>query len=179
MEDKKIKLYSFTYGKANYIIMLVEAGVFFFISIFLLPKAEGFALLGGGVFFILLSFYLRLRKFMNYITLADENVSTKKQTFSWNEVYITMSYYLIHTGINRYDYYFFFDDHYLSKEEMYSRRVKKDAFYIMVTPKRLELILQKYNKKIQLLDRCGIDRKKIYEQVLEYNQAIDNRQENN
>lgn len=180
MENKKqkMKLYIFTYGKCYYIIMLTLAVCFFFISFFLLPKAEGFALLGGGIFFILLSFYLLLNKYMNYITLTDKNISTKKQAFSWNEVYITMSHYLIHTGIARQDYFIFFDDHYLNDKEIYTRRVKKDAFYLMVTPKRLEIILQKYNKKIQLLDRCGIDRKGLYNKILEYNQAIEQNQDN-
>lgn len=180
MVNKKsiIKLYSFTYGKGIYITVLTLAGVWFIVSIFLLPNAEGIAMLIAGFLFVMLSFYLLLRKYMNYVTLTDENVSTKKHTFSWGEVCITMSYFRVNHGIRREDYYIFFDDHYLNKEEMYSRRVKKDAFYIMVTLKRLEVILQKYNKKIQLLDRCGIDGKGLYNKIIEYNQSLEQNQDN-
>lgn len=181
MKDKKslIKIYSFTYGKCCYITTLALAALCFLLGAFFLPNAEGIALLVGGLLFVLLSFCLLHYKYMNYVSLTDKNVSTKKQTFSWDKVYITMSYYFIHTSIKREDYYIFFDDHYLSKEEIYSRKVKKDAFYLMVTPKRLEIILQNYNKKIQLLERCGIDRKGLYDKINEYNKAADNNQESN
>lgn len=180
MEDNKstIKYYSFTYGKVIYISFLAFAGLCFFLSIFLLPNAEGIAMLLIGFLFILLSFCLLRFKYMNYITLTENNVSTKKQIFSWEEVHITMSYYFTHHGTSRMDYYIFFDDHYLSKEEMYSRRVKRDAFYIMATPKRLEVILQKYNKKIELIDRCGIDRKHLYDKINEYNLSLEKKQDN-
>ena len=180
MENKKsiVKIYSFTYGKGGYITILTLAVISFLFGIFLLPNTEGIAMLIVGLFFVLFSFCLLHFKYLNYITLTDKNVSTKKQIFSWDEVYITMSYYFIHKGIRREDYYIFFDDHYLSKEEIYSRRVKKDAFYLMVTPKRLDIILKNYNKKIHLLAKCGIDRKGLYDKISEYNQTIDKSQEN-
>ena len=179
MEEKKstVKMYSFTYGVGVYTTTLVLAAFIFLLGIFLLPKAEGIGLVLCSLLFVLLSFYLRLAKYMNYITLTNTTVSTKKKTLAWDEVYITMSYYFIHPGVRRDDDYLFFDDHYLSKEEIYSRRVKKEAFYLMVTPKRLEVILEKYNKKIQLLDCCGTDRKGLYYRVLEYNKAIDKSQD--
>lgn len=181
MEDKKsiVRMYSFTYGVGVYTTTLVLAAFTFLLGIFLLPKTEGFALLVSGLFFAVYSFCLLQFKYLNYITLTDITVSTKKKTFTWDEVYITMSHYLIHPSIRAESYYIFFDDHYLSKEEIYSRRVKKDTFYLMVTPKRLEFILQKYNKKIHLLDRCGIDRKGLYEKIYDYNQTISKSQENN
>ena len=183
MEDKKpvIKLYSFTYGKAFFIFTLVAAAFCFLLGI-LLSICDHDArylipLFGGCLLLVLYSFWLIHAKYLNYITLTSTDISTKQQTFSWDEVYITLSSYLMHPSIRMEDYYIYFDDHYLSKEEICSRRVKKDAFYLMVTPKRLEIILQNYTKKIQLLDRRGIDRIKLYDKVLEYNQAIDKSQE--
>ena len=177
MEDEKtaVKLYSFTYGKCCYITILALAAFIFLLGVFLIfsDVKLGIGLMAVSLFFVLYSFWMIYRKYLNYITLTDTDVSTKKQTFSWDKVYITMSRYARFDGTQREDYFIFFDKYYLSKEEIYSRRVKKDAFYLMVTPKRLEMILQYYTKRIKLLDRCGSDRKRLYDKILEYNQALD------
>lgn len=181
MEDKKsiIKLYTFTYGKGSYITILSLAAVFTILGAFLLPNREGIALLLGGLVLVGVSFYLVYSKYLNYVTLTDAGVSTKKQFYSWNEVCITMSYFFIDPTVSRKDYYIFFDDHYLSREEIYSQKVKKDAFYLMVTPERLNVILQRYNKRIELLERCCVDHKHLYDKVCEYNEAEIIKQGNN
>lgn len=174
MENKKsiVKIYSFTYGVGIYTTILCLAGIFFSFGAFFLPNAEGIAVIVVGLGFVMYSFYLIHCKYLNYITLTDTKVSASKQTFSWDEVFITMSHYFIHKSIRREDYYIFFDDHYLSEEEIYSRSIKKNAFYLMVTPKRLDVIMQRYNKKIKLLSRCGVDRQHLYDKVCEHNQRF-------
>lgn len=174
MADKfsTIKLYSFTYGKGVCITMLVAAAGFVLLGAFLLPNIEGICMMSLGLLFVVIFACLIYFKYLHYITLTDKSISTKKQTFLWNDVYITMSLYLVHPSIRREDYYIFFDDHYLNKEEIYSHKVRSHAFYLMVTPKRLEIIFQRYGKKIQLLERSKIDRKGLYEQVEMYNQSL-------
>lgn len=174
MADKSstIKLYSFTYGKGVCITMLVAAAGFVLLGAFLLPNIEGICMMLVGLLFVVIFACLIYFKYLHYITLTDKSISTKKQTFLWNDVNITMSLYLVHPSIRREDYYIFFDDHYLNKEEIYSHKVRSNAFYLMVTPKRLEIIFQRYGKKIQLLERSKIDRKGLYEQVEMYNQSL-------
>ncbi len=176
MENQKstIRLFSFTYGKGVYITILCLAACSFIIGAFLLPNIEGIAMLLVGLFFVALSFCLIYFKYLNCVTLTHKNVATKRQSFSWDNVFLTMSLYAVHTTIRREDYYIFFDDHYLDKEEIYSHKIKSNAFYIMVTPERLELILKMYSKKIQLLERSRIDKKGLYDQVNEYNQMLEN-----
>lgn len=177
MEDKNtiIKYRSATYGVAVCVVLLVEAAIFLLIGCILLPSAESIALFAISLFFVLFSLCLGyLFGYLNYIVITDKTVSTKKQTFLWKEVYITMSYYSIHRSVRGENYCIFFDDHYLSEEELYSRRVRKNAFYLMVTPERLDVILQKYNKIIKLFERPHRDVKGMYDRVYKYNQSLDN-----
>ena len=167
-----IRLYTFTYGKGVCFTILVLAVCFFLVGAFLLPNIEGIVIELTGLLFVVFLFCLIYFKYLNHVTLTDKSISTRKQTFLWDDVYITMSIYLIHTSIRREDYYIFFDDHYLSKEEIYSHKVKSKAFYLMVTPKRLEIIFQRYSKKIQLLECSKIDKKGLYNQVDMHNQTL-------
>lgn len=183
MENKKLdkkldmKCSITPYGVCVYALMLIFAGILFFVGIILLPKPEGGTLLIVCALVILYSFCLIKCKYLNYIILNDKTVSTKKRQFTWDEVYITMSIYNFHKGERGDPYFIFFDDHYLSKDEIYSRRVKKGTFFMTVTPKNLEFILQNYNKKIQLLDHSRISWKRLYNRVIEYNSSIDKIQE--
>ena len=182
MDNKEsvIKIYSITYGKDIFIVTLVAAGLVLLLGIFLLPKPEGIAVMLCSLLLVLYSFGLLQFKYLNYIMLTNTTVATKKKEFTWNEVCITMSLCMIHATTYREDYYLFFDDHYLNKEEINSRRVKKEAFYIVVTHERLNIILQRYNKRIKLMNRSAKDRKNsVYDRVLEHNSALDKSQECN
>lgn len=174
MENKKstIKLYSFTYGTGINATILVLAAIFCCFGIFLLPEYEGSALLICSLLFILYSFCLFHLQYLNYITLTNKTISTKKKSFSWNEVCITMTLGSIHKSIRRTDFYFYFDDHYLSDEEICSRKVRKDAFYLMVNLKRLDTILQWYTQPIVMLDICRTYKNKLYDKVCAHNNSL-------
>lgn len=173
MEKNKIKMNSVTYGAGIFITMLILAFTCLILGVVCFPNKTSIVLLVAGVFFVICTCLLIYFKYINYITINNKTLSTKNRTLSWNEVCITFSYYVAHLAVRKsMHYYLFFDDHYLSEEEIYSRRVKKDAFYLMVTPQRLDIILKKYSKKIQLLERCPIDKKGLYDKICQYNESI-------
>lgn len=174
MENNKsfIKYRSSPYGVSVYVSFLVLTMIFLFLGIFLLPEYEGIALLVCSLLCVLYSLCLRyIFKYMNYITITEKTVATKNKTFSWNNVCLTMTNYNLHKTVKGKMCCIFFDDHYLCKEEIGSKRVKKDAFYLVLTQNRLDHILKTYNKEIKLLDRCYWS-KKLYDKVCAHNNSL-------
>lgn len=162
-----------------YIMSLILAAVCLIASAFCLPRKEGIGILVIGVFFVGCSFLLLRFKYVNYITVSDKSVSTKKRSFSWDEVCITFSLYDVHLSVRAsWTYYLFFDDHYLSEEELASKQIKKEAFYLMVTKKRLETILKKYNKKIRTLHVSPYHKTSLYDEIRRYNESLEAEKQN-
>lgn len=181
MEENKtiVKLNSVTYGVCIFVTSLILAVACLITSAFRLPHKDGIGFLVIGVFFVGCSVFLLRFKYINYITISDNYVATKRRALSWDEVCITFSWYDVHLSVRAsWTYYLFFDDHYLSEEELASKQIKKDAFYLMVTKKRLEIILKKYNKKIRTLHVSPHYKINLYDEILWHNNSIEAEKQN-
>ena len=62
---------------------------------------------------------------------------------------------------NAYDYYFYFSDHYLSKDEIESEKLLQKGFYMILTVRRIEYIYFLYRKEVRILEEAP-DRRANY-----------------
>lgn len=137
----------------------------------LLPKPEGFGLLGGCVVFLLLTLVLYLKKYSNVLVFSNEKITLKKQSILWSDVYITAYCSGPDFMRNSYDIYIYFDNHYLTEKEIRSYAVKKKGFFIILNYERAEYILFQYPKKLEVLNNSPIDRDGIMSMIAMHNAA--------
>lgn len=147
MKPKKIN----TVPNGTIIIMVMWFEIFFtfLIGLFLLPRMEAI-----GVFFLTLICFVILlnylsRKHWNFIEASEEGVSHHRESYNWEDVCITVK---CHNGGKTADYYAFFDDHFLTDKEVDSKLIKRKGFYMILTSKRVTLLLSNYQKEIKFLN---------------------------
>lgn len=154
------------------LIFIAEIAVFIF-GIYSFVDNENILICSFfNLFFVSVLIYLYRAKYLCFITITDIDVSTKKRRLSWGEVYITLTNYYFHLGTKGETYFLFFDDHYLSEHEILTPKVKKGAFYMLATAQRLDVVIKKYNKPVQVLTRCELDHKDVYEKVCKFNDSV-------
>src|SRR5690606_16436544 len=100
------------------------------------------------------------QKYYNTIYVNDNGVEYKNDLIPWNELKITM-FYISNMSRSK-TYYFTFGRHYFTTKDI--RNILKQGFYIMLNLKRLNIILKKYNQKIEILGELGY-RKQLYNAV--------------
>lgn len=144
------------------------------ISIVMIPKVEGFMMIGVVLFFIISIFYYIKTKHLNFIYMSDEGVKHKNQFIAWEDLYITMKHSRPIWVRNSYDYYFYFDTKYLTENELISKGIKDKGFYIIVNKKRANFILELYNKEVKIINE-GPAAKKIFNIIMDHNENV-NRQ---
>lgn len=105
------------------------------------------------------------QKFYNTIYVNDNGIGYKSDLIPWNELKITM-FYISNMSRGRV-YYIAFGSQYFTTKDI--RSILKQGFYIMLNFKRLELILKKYNQKIEILGELGY-RQKLYNAVIKHNE---------
>lgn len=146
---------------------------------FLLVAIIGLSLLYSdvAVAVVLLSLCLLLpipillsQKYWNFIYISDSGVRNGKDQFDWDSVYVTVKHVTHSFTRNTIEYNIYFDDHYLTLAETKSRKIKKKGFYLVLTSKRTDYILQYYQKPIRLLNKTSYrGNKKILEIIQTHN----------
>ncbi len=164
---KNIKINTMPFGKQTLIIQCIMTIILIGAQVWM-NEIEIFLLFAIVTLFgsILLSIH---QKYYNTIYFNDDGIEYKKNVISWNDLKITM-FYISNMSMGR-AYYIAFDRHYFTVKDI--RSILKQGFYIMLNFKRLNLILEKYNLKIEILGELGY-RQKLYNAVMKHNEECGN-----
>ena len=113
------------------------------------------------------------KKYMNHILVSHAGVSHKHLSYTWNTVCITVMW-MDSPYENAFPlYYAFFSNHFMTRNEILSKENLKSGFYIVLTPKRAEILFRHYKKRIELLEQIPKDvLKKIPKIIFEHNERI-------
>ena len=168
MEIKKIN--TVPYGRVVIIVMYCEIILMLLLSIPLFPRKEAYGLIAFSAIFIPSIIDLTSKKYWNYIEVTKDYVCHNDKKHSWETVCITIKCNEPTFARNSYEYYVFFDDHYLTEEECNSKSVKKSGFFLILTMKRAIMLFQLYPKKINVLNESPYYRSnKITEYIRQHN----------
>lgn len=159
---ENIKINTMPFGKQGVIIQSII--IIIFISAHIWINQFVIELLIITVIFIGHLLLLFRQKYYNTIYFYDQGVEYKKNVILWNDLKITM-FYTSNISMGR-AYYIAFGSQYFTTDDIHS--ILKQGFYIMLNFKRLDLILKKYNKKIEILGELGY-RQKLYNAVINHN----------
>lgn len=164
---KNIKINTIPFGKQALIIQCIMIIILIAIQIWM-KEIEVFLLFAIVTLFgtIFLSVY---QKYYNIICVNDDGVRYRNNFIPWDELRITM-FYISNMSRGRV-YYITFSQHYYATKDI--RKILKQGFYIMLNHKRLNIILDKYNQKIEVLGDLGY-RKELYNAVKKHNLNISN-----
>lgn len=144
--------------------------LFVIVSIPLFPKAEAFGILAFSLIPLIATLDHISKKHWNFIDVSENHVSHNGKQYSWETVYITIKCHEPTFARNAFEYYVYFDDHYLTEEECDSKAVKKRGFYMILTMKRAAFLFQLYEKRINVLNESPYHRsKKITEFIRQHN----------
>lgn len=158
-------------------ISAVSFVITFFAGCCVLIKSDvviGIAMVALSFFYIFLFVLFTLRKCNNFVYMTEEKVWHKKESYEWDNVFITAKN-IKWSEERGYRVYLYFSDHYFSDEEIRSKIIKRKGFYFNTTGKRTEYILQYYNKAVRLLDEPGWN--KVSRLLHEHNKKYDDPRE--
>lgn len=168
---KKKKMNTIPHGGTIILINCLSLLITVLVSILLIPKQEGYVMLIlSAVFVVALGYYI-CTKHVNYISISSEGIRHVDVEYSWSELYITMDYSRPIFARNSFDYYFYFDNKYLSVDEIKNQYIKKKGFYIIVNTNRLNEILPFYKKKVKIIKESSFA-KKVLEAVKKHNNEL-------
>ena len=154
-------------------ILVFEILLTSIMGISLLPAVEAIGLFAFSLFFILSLLHYIKNKHWNFIEETESGICHGKENYSWESVCITVMYRRPNFLRNAYEYYVYFDDHYLSKDEIDSKLVKDKGFYIILTPNRMKWLTRRYHKEIKIVEECPYNiSKEITEQIRLHNQNL-------
>ncbi len=128
-----------------------------------------------GMLFIV--WHMIRKKYMNHICVSDGGISHKDESYAWDEVCITVMW-----SKSPYEnafpvYYAYFSNAFLSRNEIQSKEILKRGFYIVLTPKRAEILFQYYKKRVELLEQIPNDTmQKIPKVIFKHNKKIEDDQ---
>ena len=157
-------------GSCVIIIFIIDVLLTWAIGIALLPGEEGLAIFVFSLWLIIPIPCLVSQKYWNFIYISDTGVRHGENQFDWNSVCVTVEYVTHSFTRNTIEYNVYFDDHYLTMAETKSRKIKKKGFYLVLTSKRADYILQYYQKPIRLLNKTSYrGNKKVLEIIQTHN----------
>lgn len=148
------KLNTVPHGSAVIVTLYIETAVCFICFLFMLPKKEAWYVFTFFLAFALSALYFISKKYLNFLYISNDMILYKNEKLKWEDAYITMSYMRPRVDRNAYDYYFYFSDHYLSKDEIESQNLLQKGFYIILTVKRIEYICSLYRKEVRILEEA-------------------------
>lgn len=137
------------------------------VSVFSSDKDLSIILFAFSSIFVFVAIYFLLTKHANFIYISDSEIIHKKERIAWENVYLTVAYSKPNFARNSYDCYIYFDDHYLTKEEIDSFETKKRGFYMIINEKRIDYITQFYQKCISVTETCPYKKYKIMDEIIE------------
>lgn len=158
MKSKKIN--TVPNGAGIVVIIWCEIILTLLIGLSLLPQIEAiglfcFTLMFGGA----LIHYLTL-KHWNFIALSKNGIRHRKEEYIWEDVFITVKCCNPHFARKSFDYFAFFDNHFLTDEEIGSKLIQRKGFYMILTSQRIDLLLSNYQKEIKFLNTSMYRRNK-------------------
>lgn len=175
---KSKKMNTVPNGIGVIIVLAFAIRTIFLMGIVLLPSLEaiGLFLISGTLLVSLIQFINN--NYCNFIDVSTESIRHKMDSYSWENVCITIGYTKPNFLRNAYVHWAFFDDHYLTKEEINSKSLKRKGFYLELTRKRTKWLLSTYKKPIIILEEAPYYRNKdIITQIRLHNLKIEEIQE--
>ena len=171
MNSKKIN--TVPNGVGIVVIIWLEIFLTLLVGLSLLPKIEAIGVFGFTLMFgVALMHYLAL-KHWNFIEISRDGVRHRKESYIWENVFITVKCCNPKFARNNFDYYAYFDDHFLTDTEIDSKSVKKKGFYIILTSKRVDLLLPNYQKEVNILNESTFrENAKITNKIKLHNELI-------
>lgn len=149
---KQLKINTIPYGTLIIMTLCLEFILCIVLAIILLPKLESIALFSFSlIFLIAIIHYIIWGKYFNFIYLSKDSIRHRNEKYTWDMVFVTANFSFL-PNTRALVCYLYFDNHYLTQQECQSKEIRKKGFYITVKPKRLELLLNFYHKKIKLLN---------------------------
>lgn len=148
MKPKKIN--TVKGGLSVIIVLAINIIICVAIAIIMLPSMESLGIFCLALIIALIMISYINQKWVNYLYLDDSKIRHKNVEYIWENVCITLSCEAHGKQILPYLY---FDNHYLTEEEIKSKDTKRKGFYILVDPKRINYIFQFYKKKIKFLNK--------------------------
>lgn len=163
-----IKYNTIPKGKLLVVTVWLSTILIVLMGVILLPEPEGIALLVCGAGFLIWLVCLYINKYSNVLEFTNEKITLKKQSISWNDVYVTL--YCPNPNVRGYNVYnIYFADHFLTLNETRSWEVKKKGFYIVTNYKRTEYILSHYTKAVKILNFNLVDKTGIMSLIYAHN----------
>jgi len=151
MKNKKIN--TIPNGRGIIAIMVFLFLLFFLTGLVLLPDIKGsMGLFAFSIFFLLGSIHFIANQHWNLIEVTSDGVCHKQERYRWEDVCITVTCRKPTFSRNAFEYYAFFDDHFLTDEETTSKVIKRKGFYLILNKKRLDLLLSNYPNMLRLLN---------------------------
>lgn len=149
---------TFPFGYLLLGCVLVPCLIAIWAAIIALPKAWAWVLLGLAVLCLAFMFYDIKEVYINFLVLNSHGVKHRKIKYNWDNVFITMDSYRPKSF--RYALYMvYFSDHFLSKEEINSKNIRKQKFYMALTKKRVQYLFENYDKAIMVIDTYSVHKK--------------------
>ncbi len=168
MKSKKVN--TIPGGVAIIVVIGFDILLTLVLGLILLPKIESIGLFIFTLIFLVALVRFLANRYWNFILVSKEGVCHGQDCYSWGDVFVTVKCRKPNFERNSFDYYAFFDDHFLTQEEAESKLIKKKGFYLVLTRKRVTWLLFNYNKKIIILNESAYRRNKdIITQIKSHN----------
>lgn len=163
MDD--IKINTIPNGKKIIIVMSIMLVLLIVMAVILkeIRSLLIFFILGtfGGIIFAI------YQKHLNTIFINESGVRHKDKFIPWSEVNITMFFSL--SFFRDRNYYIAFGTSFYSTKDI--KKIFKQGFYIMLTPRSLNIITKNYKQKIVIINESGYQIK-LYKLVNQYNESL-------
>ena len=148
----------FPYGYLLLACVLIPCLIGSWFAIATMPRVEAWVLLGLSVICWIFILFGIKEGYTDFLFSSSNGIKHNNTVYSWDNVFITMDSY--RSKNFRYTLYMvYFSDHFLSKEEINSKSIRKETFYMALTKKRLQYLLNYYDKKIRILDTYATNKK--------------------
>ena len=138
MNSKKIN--TVPNGTILIITIVFEIILTLMIGLSLLPEIEAIGVFSFTLMFCITLIYYLILKHWNFIEVSKEGISHRQDRYNWGNVFITVKCSSPIFSRKSFDYYAFFDDHFLTDEEIASKVIKRKGFYMILTEKRIKNI---------------------------------------
>ena len=119
---------------------------------------------------LFITIYFIKNGYLSYLEIDNLKISDKKNSLDWKNVYISVTTAFSSVHGRGPIVIMYIDDHYLSEDEIRSKKYKMFMIVTPMMPQRQECILSKYNKKVKILSNYQDE---LFEVFLKHNKQFD------
>lgn len=154
-DNKKVKFASVRYGKVCLIIIYICVSVIALTALIMLfnDLSIGLALCAVVLFvFVPIIVLMHFHNAANTVTFDDDKIQSRRRTLTWDTAYLTVH---CHSMLSSKVVFIwvYFDDHYLTQQEVRSWRVSRQGLLLRLDDKnKIEFVLSHCKNKIEM---CG------------------------